>query len=72
MKDGGKDNSGMLSLILDNMNIDFRKEFVFASSLYQESNLLTMIENGISAANELNNKSVVICLLSIVIANSLQ
>lgn len=45
---------------------------MFALSSYQESNLLTLIENGISAANKLNNKSVVICLLPIVVANSLQ
>lgn len=72
MKDGEKDNSGILSITLDNMNINFRKEFLTAVSSYQENNLLTLIKNGISAANKLDNKSVVTCLLSIVIANSLQ
>lgn len=71
MKNGKKDDVGMLALGIKYLTPSFRNSLIEATKSYYEDNILMLMKNAITAAAQMNNKPHLISLLSIIVANAI-
>lgn len=71
MKNGKKDDVGMLALGIKYLTPSFRNSLLEATKSYYEDNILMLMQNAITAAAEMKNIPHLISLLSIIVANAI-